>query len=166
MTLNRDYLFPFAELLLEAIVPVEPSEEDEERNEARAAEATRRRSPGMPFARVSAVRSGCDLDGPRGGDAAASKSPRQAPLLPGHAKHRRAQVFQLQNRSRTGPVVAQVGWDRVAHRFYLSPRRVKLLFRFHHARMTYRSSEYRTRRSRFTARFLGHEVPDGYRHLT
>lgn len=107
--LNRDRLFSFAELLLEAVVPIEPSEEDEERNEAWAAEATGRRSPRMPLARVSAVWSGGDLDGPRGGDAAASKPPRQAPLLPGHAEHRRAQVFQLQNRSRTGSVVAQVG---------------------------------------------------------
>lgn len=109
MTLNRDRLFSFAELLLEAVVPVESSEEDEERNEARATEATGRRSSGMPFARVSAVRSGGDLDGPRGGDAATSEPPRQAPLLPGHTEHRRTQVFQLQNRSRTGPVVAQVG---------------------------------------------------------
>jgi len=112
---NRDDPSSFPELLLEAVVPVEPPEEDEERDEARAAEATGRRSSGLSLARISPVRASGDLDGPRGGDAVASQSSRQAPLLPGHAEYRRAQVFQLQNRSRTGPMVAQVGWmDDVA----------------------------------------------------
>jgi len=93
LSLNQVCLFSFVEFLLEAIVPVEPSEENEERNKARAAKATGRRSPRMPFTRVSAVRSGGDLNGPRSGDATASKSPRQATLLPGHAEYWRAEVF-------------------------------------------------------------------------
>lgn len=98
-----------AELLLEEVVPLEPVEEDEERDEARATEATRRRASGLPFTRVPPLRAGGDLDGPRGRDTAASEPARQTSLLPGHAQHRWAQVFQLQDRSRTGPVVTQVG---------------------------------------------------------
>lgn len=98
-----------AELLLEEVVPLEPVEEDEERDEARATEATRRRASGLPFTRVPPLRAGGDLDGPRGRDTAASEPARQTSLLPGHAQHRWTQVFQLQDRSRTGPVVTQVG---------------------------------------------------------
>lgn len=143
-----------AELLLETVIPVEPSEEDEERNEARTAEATGRRSSGLPFARVSPLRTGGDLDGPRGGDAAASQSPRQATLLPGHAEHRRAQVFQLQNRSRTGPVVAQVGiYIYIAFLFIASTRLFRSAIRF----LLCARNETRRRLSRVFAR--GTECP-------
>ena len=107
-SLSLSFSLP-AELLLEEVVPLEPVEEDEERDEARATEATRRRASGLPFTRVPPLRAGGDLDGPRGRDTAASEPAWQTSLLPGHAQHRWAQVFQLQDRSRTGPVVTQVG---------------------------------------------------------
>lgn len=103
------FLFRLAEFLLEEVVPLEPAEEDEERDEARKTEATGRRASGLPFTRVPALRTGGDLDGPRGRDTAASQPARQTSLLPGHTHHRWAQVFQLQDRLRTGPVVTQVG---------------------------------------------------------
>lgn len=109
-----------AELLLEEVVPLEPVEEDKERDEARATEATRRRTSGLPFTRVPPLRAGGDLDGPRGRDTAASEPARQTSLLPGHAQHRWAQVFQLQDRSRTGPVVTQVGTVLLRHSSFSS----------------------------------------------
>lgn len=44
----------------------------------------------------------------------------QTSLLPGHAQHRWAQVFQLQDRSRTGPVVTQVGTVLLRHSSFSS----------------------------------------------
>lgn len=99
----------FTELLLQEVVPLESAEEDEKRDKARATEATRCRTSGLPFTRVPALRTGGDLDGPRGRDTAASKPAWQTSLLPGHTQHRWAEIFQLQDRSRTGPVVTQVG---------------------------------------------------------
>lgn len=99
----------FTELLLQEVVPLESAEEDEKRDKARTTEATRCRTSGLPFTRVPALRTGGDLDGPRGRDTAASKPAWQTSLLPGHTQHRWAEIFQLQDRSRTGPVVTQVG---------------------------------------------------------
>lgn len=99
----------FIELLLQEVVPLESAEADEKRDKARATEATRCRTSGLPFTRVPALRTGGDLDGPRGRDTAASEPAWQTSLLPGHTQHRWAEIFQLQDRSRTGPVVTQVG---------------------------------------------------------
>lgn len=99
----------FIELLLQEVVPLESAEADEKRDKARATEATRCRTSGLPFTRVPALRTGGDLDGPRGRDTAASEPAWQTSLLPGHTQHRWAEIFQLQDRSWTGPVVTQVG---------------------------------------------------------
>lgn len=110
----------FSELLLEAIVQIEPSEADEERDEARATEAEGRRhrrrryrlrgcrTPGLSLPRIAALRPGRNLDGPRGRYAAPPEPPRTTALLPGYAQQRRTQDLQLPHRPRERTVASQV----------------------------------------------------------
>lgn len=77
-----------AELFLQEVVQIEPSEKDEKRDKTGEAEAAARRwTTWMSFARVAAVRPSRDLDGPRRGHTAAPEPPWTPPLFSGHSEH-------------------------------------------------------------------------------